>query len=71
MNFELNIRCDNAAFDEDPTGELARILANLAAKISDDRMGGCGKPGMTDDGKVRDINGNSVGTWEWDGALED
>ena len=54
MNLKININLDNAAFEDE--GEISRILRKLADKISYD--------GSIDSGKIIDINGNSVGTWE-------
>jgi hypothetical protein len=55
MNLKININLDNEAF-EDQEGEISRILRQLAEKISYD--------GRIDGGKIMDVNGNSVGTWE-------
>jgi len=54
MNLKININLDNAAFEDE--GEISRILRKLADKISYD--------GRIDGGKIMDVNGNSVGTWE-------
>lgn len=51
--FTLTIDIDNAAFDPDPTAELARILRQTAARV---------EAGATN-GAARDINGNRVGTF--------
>jgi hypothetical protein len=51
--FALTINCTNAAFDDDPRPEIARILRELA-----DRLDG----GITQGG-VHDVNGNTVGTF--------
>ena len=53
MTFSLTIKCDNAAFGEDPEGEVIRILQKLVADVQ--RGNG--------EGRVFDINGNSVGEW--------
>jgi len=60
--FTLSIDCDNAAFGEDKAREVSRILFELAASIS---------PGLMDDddGKLRDVNGNTVGRWSYDGEV--
>ena len=52
MQFTLRIKSDNAAFEEEPITELARILRELA----DDLEGG------NFPSSVRDYNGNKVGT---------
>ncbi len=54
MNFSLSISCDNAAFQETPEIEVARILADLAKKIEAN--------GLDAVEKLRDINGNVVGS---------
>lgn len=67
MKFELNIDCDNAAFEDGAQAEIARILHNLVCDIEDGRAGDCGKPGESDTEQLRDLNGNNVGSWSWDG----
>jgi hypothetical protein len=65
--FTLTIECDNQAFEE-PGRELARILRDVARSVEDlqdgrtlsDRMGGMVF-------RLRDINGNTVGSWSFDG----
>ena len=53
MKFKVEMSNDNAAFDGDVPGELARILSAIIVAIEDgDRAGAC-----------RDINGNTVGKW--------
>ena len=54
MRFKLEISCDNAAFDEEPSIELARILHLAANQLEE---------GTTDD-NLRDSNGNTVGHFE-------
>ena len=49
--FTLTIKTDNAAFED--TGELPRILRIVTS---------CIEEGF-ESGKVRDINGNTVGTY--------
>lgn len=51
--FTLKIKTDNAAFEEDPTAECARILRELADRIE------CASP--DEDYPLRDVNGNKVG----------
>lgn len=54
MQFKLEIDCDNEAFSDDGLAlELARCLSVVVKKL---RAG-------DDEGKVRDINGNTVGHW--------
>ena len=52
MNFTLNIDCDNAAFEEDASAEVARILRTLADKLDN---------GQSYFPNVFDLNGNTVG----------
>ena len=49
---KIRIETGNAAFEDSPTGEIARILRKLAADIEE----------MGDFGAVIDYNGNKVGT---------
>ena len=52
--FELNIpRMENAAFDDDKRGEVARLLREVADKV----ISGQGH------GHLYDANGNKVGSW--------
>lgn len=53
--FTLTFRTANAAFTEhdDPTPEVARILADVAARVETGRRAG----------PVVDVNGNTVGEW--------
>jgi len=55
--FKIEFETDNAAFqDGDGPAEVARILQILAVKVED---------GQTS-GTVRDINGNTVGSWSYE-----
>jgi len=56
MTLTIKINCDNAAFDDNEAGEIARILRDLANRI--DGYGAVG--GM--DRILHDINGNRCGT---------
>lgn len=58
MEFNLAMNMDNAAFEETPGQELSRILKRLASGLIDIA------PGDTLEGKIHDINGNKIGTWE-------
>ena len=49
---KLFIETDNAAFDDQPATELARILRDLAARIESDPESYI---------VLRDVNGNKVG----------
>jgi hypothetical protein len=53
--FELKFLTDNAAFDDDPRGEIARILRKLADDIDN---------GSQTEGGLYDLNGNRVGAFE-------
>ena len=55
MKFTLTLTCDNAAFEDRPSEEIARILRAAASRIE-----------ATDElrGSLRDINGNTVGSYE-------
>lgn len=52
--FTLTIETDNAAFGDEPSYELSRILLEVAEKVG---------AGHTR-GTVRDENGNRVGSFE-------
>lgn len=54
MDFILEIACDNAAFDGDPSPELARLLRAAADKVEAGTLAG----GLVD------INGNRCGYYE-------
>ncbi len=53
MKATLEIKMDNAAFDE-PASELGRILRELAEKIENDGVDHC---------SLFDFNGNKVGSF--------
>lgn len=56
--FRLTIETENAAFEETPASEIARILRGLAEKLERD-----GVPDGPDNcWRLRDVNGNTVGT---------
>jgi sugar phosphate isomerase/epimerase len=53
--FTLNIDTGNAAFDEDePNIELTRILREVIGHLN----------AWDTEGKIRDLNGNTVGSWK-------
>lgn len=63
MQATITIRMDNAAFADDPVGELSRILYEIADGFT-------GKPGVEGDAEIvihggkktlRDLNGNTCG----------
>lgn len=55
MRFNLTISCDNDAFTDDPSAEVAAVLVRVVAQLA-----------QADSGTVLDSNGNSVGTWGFD-----
>ena len=57
MQFTLQIKCDNVAFEDSAGWELARILRFLADRFSTGEL-------VSDSaGIVVDINGNNVGDY--------
>ena len=63
MTFTLKIETSNAAFYE-PGAELARILKELSERAADLNH-------VYDDrGALRDVNGNTVGTWTYKAEKE-
>ena len=55
MTFTLSLNLDNAAFEDAPAAEVARILTALAETLA-------GEPSMPEDPlPLCDINGNTVG----------
>lgn len=58
MTFRLEIHCENAAFGDDALErcmEVARILRALSYDML----------AKDDAGKLRDLNGNTVGEWSF------
>ena len=56
MRFTLTIDCDNAAFGEmlhERAAEIRRILNDVSERLASDEY--------TISGKLRDVNGNTVG----------
>lgn len=53
----IEIKLDNAAFDDDTSGEVSRILSDLAKRIRKDGMDQL----VDRDICLMDVNGNSVG----------
>lgn len=59
MKTIIEIKMDNAAFEESNSEELARILARLAQRLEG------AQPREIGDGEyLFDINGNKIGHWE-------
>lgn len=62
MEFTLTIDLDGAAFAEGEREELSRLLSKVSTMVAD--------PSRSDDlvgGTVRDINGNTIGSWAING----
>lgn len=57
--FRLEFETDNNAFVEDAHGEIARILTGVAMDLSE------GRASLEDGGNIRDVNGNTVGKWQY------
>jgi hypothetical protein len=59
MRFTLEIKMDNAAFQDDPMGELSQTIKEVAEILpnSSENIRRCS-------GKIKDVNGNTVGEWE-------
>lgn len=56
--FTLKINTDNAAFEDDATHEIKRILEEVAMDLELATNHGCS-------GNIRDVNGNTVGEWKY------
>lgn len=61
--FSVNIKMGNDAFSEYPGEELARILRGLADHVEGQTAERA--PGAKRAGHLRDVNGNTVGRWQW------
>jgi len=59
MTFTLKVDCDNAAFEDDPAPELARILREVADGIESGEPRFAGWQGWFQ--TIHDVNGNDVG----------
>ncbi len=57
MQLTIRITCDNAAFEDDPIGEIERVLKQLVFRLGEDRY--ASERGTT--GKLLDSNGYPVG----------
>lgn len=64
--FTLTIDTDNAAFGEDgrPTAEIKRILKRLVVSDTLNDLSTSDKRYGANEGKLRDGNGNTVGTFQ-------
>jgi hypothetical protein len=57
----MSLECHNAAFEEDQTGEILRIIRELADRIKRDGLPTTRERGFEASYALRDINGNTVG----------
>lgn len=57
MGFQIHIRTETAAFEDDPTREVTRILREVADKIE---QGEDASLSLT----IFDVNGNDVGRYK-------
>ena len=60
MELTIRITCDNAAFEDDPIGEIERVLKQLVFRLGEDRY--ASERGTS--GKLLDSNGYPVGDFE-------
>jgi len=63
MKVTIELSMDNAAFEENPTLELSRIMETVTGKVARQlqREDGCLCIADEIDDKLMDINGNTVG----------
>jgi hypothetical protein len=61
--FSLAIDLGNAAFEDDPAFEIARILTELSRRVVDG-----GLPKHNHHVPIHDVNGNQVGSFQMKGA---
>ena len=59
MKLQIIIHTDNAAFDDNPSTEVARILRGIIVELRADRS--AFKKIIEESRPLRDINGNTVG----------
>lgn len=52
--FQIQFETGNAAFEDSPADETARILREIASKLESGFQSG----------KVYDVNGNNIGKWD-------
>ena len=57
MQLTIRITCDNAAFEDDPIGEIEPVLKQLVFRLGEDRY--ASQRGAS--GKLLDSNGYTVG----------
>jgi hypothetical protein len=66
LRYGLSLKLDmeNAAFSDDRSGEVARILRRLADRIEGEAAGVLATGKLAVGGPLFDTNGNSCGSWE-------
>jgi hypothetical protein len=57
LRFTINMTCENAAFEDNPQGEVSRILRRIADFLEFNNI----EPTWH---TILDINGNDVGRWK-------
>lgn len=57
MRFVVTIDCDNAAFEDDPSCEVANILRKVVRAVEKDGSQG---------GRLADSNGNTCGYYKYE-----
>ena len=60
LTFTLSMRCESAAFEDDPTREIARLLHEVAEKVRQVAS----QDGRSAEGVLYDVNGANVGTFK-------
>lgn len=65
-SFTLEFETENAAFADNPGYEIARILRKIARRIEFSPQDLAGDVVV-----IADLNGNTVGQWQWDGPPEE
>jgi len=59
MELTIRINCDNAAFEDDPIGEIERVLKQLVFRLGEDRY--ASERGTS--GKLLDSDGYIIGNF--------
>ncbi len=59
MQLTIRITCDNAAFEDDPIGEIERVLKQLVFRLGEDRY--ASERGTS--GKLLDSDGYIIGNF--------
>ena len=63
MKFIVEIKCDNAAFEEVPNHEVQRILREVVKSLQCGRLSAVDTQSST---RLIDFNGNRVGEARWE-----